>query len=240
VGNHKSIPGGVRLTGKLTGWASAKDVIFEMLRRFTVGGGTGKIIEYFGPGAGALSATQKATITNMGAELGATSSVFVYDESMDAYLRNVGRKEDADQARLWSVILRQDEYCLSHPEKIFDEIVELDLEKIRPAHAGPFSPDRNHRGRRFQDRVALEKWPEDVSAVLLGSCTTHLIRICARQPRYWTRQVSTASSPRRPVVFTRINADFRDPQTGWHPGQVVIRWRSDPFSLLRALYRPVG
>ena len=89
---------GVRLTGKLTGWASAKDVILEMLRGFTVKGGTGKIFEYFGEGARSLSATQKATITNMGAEMGATSSVFVYDESMDEYLRNVGRTADADRA----------------------------------------------------------------------------------------------------------------------------------------------
>ena len=86
---------GVKLTGRLQGWATAKDIILEMLRRFTVKGGTGKIFEYFGEGTQSLSATQKATVTNMGAELGATSSVFVYDESMDAYLRNVGRYEDA-------------------------------------------------------------------------------------------------------------------------------------------------
>ena len=133
---------GVKLTGKLRGWASAKDVILEMLRRFTVKGGTGKIFEYFGEGARSLSATQKATITNMGAEMGATSSVFVYDESMDEYLRNVGRTADADRAESVSQLLVQDEICLTHPEKVYDQVVEIDLAAVEPAHAGPFSPDR--------------------------------------------------------------------------------------------------
>ena len=133
---------GVRLTGELTGWASAKDVILEMLRRFTVKGGTGKIVEYFGPGGETLSATQKATITNMGAELGATTSVFVYDDSMNAYLRNVGRIEDAEQAASMAEIFSQDEVCTNEPEKVFDELIEIDLRDIKPAHAGPYSPDR--------------------------------------------------------------------------------------------------
>ncbi len=162
---------GVRLTGKLTGWASSKDVIFEMLRRFTVKGGTGKIIEYFGPGAGTLSATQKATITNMGAELGATTSVFVYDESMNAYLRNVGRIEDAEMAESISEIIAQDEFCINYPEKVFDEVVEIDLEKIEPAHAGPYSPDRITKVHDFKNLIKQENWPDNVSVVLLGSCT---------------------------------------------------------------------
>ena len=140
---------GVRLTGKLTGWASAKDVILEMLRRFTVKGGTGKIFEYFGEGARSLSATQKATITNMGAEMGATSSVFVYDDSMDEYLRNVGRTAHADQAKSISRLLVQDEICLTHPEKVYDQVVEIDLATVEPAHAGPFSPDRVTSVRRL-------------------------------------------------------------------------------------------
>jgi len=162
---------GVRLTGLLTGWASAKDVIFEMLKRFTVKGGTGKILEYFGPGAETLSATQKATITNMGAELGATTSTFVYDAAMDAYLRNVGRGEDADLAESISDILSQDEDCINNPEKVFDEIVEINLEEIKPAHAGPFSPDRVTEVKDFRPLIESEKWPQHVSVVLLGSCT---------------------------------------------------------------------
>jgi aconitate hydratase len=162
---------GVRLEGKLSGWASAKDVILEMLRRFSVKGGTGKIIEYFGPGARSLSATEKATITNMGAELGATTSVFVYDEAMDAYMRNVGRHEDADTARRMAPILTQDKCCLEDPDTVFDEIHELNLGEIRPAHAGPFSPDRVTLVSAFGDTASDQNWPGVVSAVLLGSCT---------------------------------------------------------------------
>ncbi|MBW2216679.1 MAG: aconitate hydratase [Deltaproteobacteria bacterium] len=162
---------GVRLTGQLTGWASAKDVIFEMLRRFTVKGGTGKILEYFGSGAQTLSATQKATITNMGAELGATTSVFVYDESMNAYLRNVGRIEDAELAESMAEILTQDDVCINEPEKVFDETVEIDLSEIKPAHSGPYSPDRITAVEDFRPLIRKEKWPENVSVVLLGSCT---------------------------------------------------------------------
>jgi len=162
---------GVRLEGKLRGWASAKDVILEMLRRLSVKGGTGRIIEYFGEGARALSATQKATITNMGAELGATTSVFVYDESMDAYLRNVGRNGDADRARSLSHILCQDPQCLESPETVFDELHQIDLGEVLPAHAGPFSPDRVTPVEAFDETAAREGWPGEVSAVLLGSCT---------------------------------------------------------------------
>ena len=162
---------GVDLSGCLNGWASAKDVILEMLGMLTVKGGTGKLFEYFGEGAKNLSATQKATITNMGAELGATASVFVYDESMDAYLKNVGRHEDAEWAASVADILTQDEICLTEPERVYDEIVEVDLGKIVPAHAGPFSPDKVIRVADFKATAKKERWPERISAVLLGSCT---------------------------------------------------------------------
>ncbi|MCF8062340.1 MAG: aconitate hydratase [Deltaproteobacteria bacterium] len=162
---------GVRLSGSLKGWASAKDVILEMLRRLTVKGGTGRLFEYFGKGAESLTAAEKATITNMGAELGATSSVFVYDESMDAYLKNVGRAEDADRARSFQDVLAQDPDCIEAPETVFDELIDLDLGEIRPAHAGPFSPDRVTSTRDFRRTVSSEGWPDTVSAVLLGSCT---------------------------------------------------------------------
>ena len=162
---------GVRLTGKLTGWASAKDIILEMLNRFSVKGGTGKIFEYFGEGARKLSATQKATITNMGAELGATSSVFVYDESMADYLNNTGRETDASEAAALSDILCRDEICATDPERVYDQYLELDLGTIKPAHAGPFSPDRITKVENFRGLVASEKWPQNVSAVLMGSCT---------------------------------------------------------------------
>lgn len=162
---------GVRLTGRLSGWASAKDVILEMLRRFTVKGGTNKIFEYYGEGAGGLSVTQKATITNMGAELGATTSVFVYDDSMDAYLRNVGRGRDADEAKAMKGIICQDDDCMTMPEKVFSELVEIDLNEIKISHSGPFTPDRVAHVNKFKGLIRDENLPEDVSAVLLGSCT---------------------------------------------------------------------
>ena len=162
---------GVRLSGRLRGWATAKDLILEMLRRFTVKGGTNKIFEYFGEGAEDLSVTQKATITNMGAELGATTSVFVYDDSMDAYLRNAGRAGDADEARASISILCQDEDCRRSPEKVFSELVEIDLGSIRPSHSGPFTPDRVTPVDVFKVFIREETLPEDASAVILGSCT---------------------------------------------------------------------
>jgi len=162
---------GVKLIGSLKGWASAKDVIFDILGRFSVKGGTGRIFEYFGEGAESLSVTQKATITNMGAELGATSSVFVYDRSMDDYLRNVGRVEDADYVNSLHEILTQDEVCKREPEKVFHELVEIDLSAIEISHAGPFTPDRITKVREFNDLVSREGLPGDISAVLLGSCT---------------------------------------------------------------------
>ncbi len=175
AGLHWEIPFpvlvGVRLSGRLRGWASAKDVIFEMLKRFGVRGGTGRIFEYYGEGAEGLSVTQKATITNMGAEMGTTSSVFVYDESMDAYLRNVGRIEDADYAKTCAEILTQDEICAREPGKVFHEVVEIDLSVIEPTHAGPFTPDRITRVKDFNEVAVREGWPSEISAVLLGSCT---------------------------------------------------------------------
>ncbi len=162
---------GVNLTGRLTGWASAKDVILEMLNRFSVKGGTGKIFEYFGEGAKALSATEKATITNMGAELGATTSVFVFDDSMTRYLKSTGREKDAASAHNLSEILRRDDICTTNPEQVYDQYLELDLSTIKPAHAGPFSPDRVTKVADFGRVVRGEKWPGKVSAVLIGSCT---------------------------------------------------------------------
>jgi aconitate hydratase len=162
---------GVKLTGKLKGWASAKNVIFEMLQRFSVKGGTGRIFEYFGEGAQNLSVTQKATISNMGAELGATSSMFVYDQSMDDYLRNVGRAADADYAKAYGEILTQDDICSIDPETVFHELVEIDLNTIEISHSGPFTPDRITKINEFKNLITEEKLPEKISAVLLGSCT---------------------------------------------------------------------
>ena len=158
---------GVRLTGTLSGWSSPKDVILEVARRLTVEGGTGAIVEYHGPGADSISATGKATICNMGAEIGATTSLFGYDAHMAAYLRATGRSGIADAADAVAEYLRPDEGA--H----YDEIIEIDLDSLRPLINGPHSPDRAHRvgGEGVGAAAAENDWPLEVSAALIGSCT---------------------------------------------------------------------
>jgi aconitate hydratase len=132
---------GVKLTGKISGWTSAKDVILWVAGQLTVKGGTGAIIEYFGEGADSLSATGKGTICNMGAEIGATCSLFAYDEKMSAYLKATGRKEVADAADLVREHLRPDAEVYSNPKKYYDQLLELDLNTLEPYLNGPFTPD---------------------------------------------------------------------------------------------------
>ncbi len=157
---------GVRLTGSLSGWSSPKDVILEVARLLTVEGGTGAIVEYHGPGADSISATGKATICNMGAEIGATTSVFAYDSNMAAYLRSTGRAEHADAADAVADDLRPDEGAL------YDELIEINLDDLRPMINGPHSPDRAHRvGSAVGAAAAENGWPIEISAALIGSCT---------------------------------------------------------------------
>ncbi|MGA1062336.1 MAG: aconitase family protein, partial [Ilumatobacteraceae bacterium] len=158
---------GVRLNGTLSGWSSPKDVILEVARRLTVEGGTGAIVEYHGPGADSISATGKATICNMGAEIGATTSLFGYDAHMAAYLRATSRSGIADAADAVAEYLRPDEGA--H----YDEIIEIDLDSLRPLINGPHSPDRAHPvgGEGVGAAAAENDWPLEVSAALIGSCT---------------------------------------------------------------------
>ncbi len=157
---------GIRLTGTLSGWTSPKDVILEVARRLTVEGGTGAIVEYFGPGADSISATGKATICNMGAEIGATTSIFGYDSNMADYLRATGRSDIADAADEVASDLRPDDGAA------YDEVVEINLDDLRPMINGPHSPDRAHRvGAEVQQAALSNEWPTEVSAALIGSCT---------------------------------------------------------------------
>lgn len=162
---------GVRLTGELSGWNASKDVILEMLRRLTVAGGTGKIVEYFGPGAEALSCTGKGTITNMGAELGATTSIFAFDDSMMRYLRATGRAELAELCDKHRAELRPDPEVLSNPKEFYDEFVEIDLGKLEAALVGPHTPDLFHPISKMREIAEREDYPTEVSAALIGSCT---------------------------------------------------------------------
>ena len=157
---------GVKLTGTLSGWSSPKDVILEVARVLTVEGGTGAIVEYFGPGADSISATGKATICNMGAEIGATCSVFGYDDNMAAYLRATGRADIATEADKVKSDLRPDDGAN------YDQLIEINLSTLTPLINGPHSPDRAHRAGAAVGAAARENsWPLEISSALIGSCT---------------------------------------------------------------------
>ncbi len=162
---------GVKLTGKLNGWCSAKDIILKLTGLLTVKGGTGSIIEYFGEGAEALSCTGKATICNMGAETGATCSIFRFDDSMIRYLAATGRKEVADLAGQNKVHLSADPEVYSDPEKYYDQYVEINLSQLEPYINGPFTPDLATPLSRMKEEAAKNGWPVDVEVGLIGSCT---------------------------------------------------------------------
>ncbi len=162
---------GVRLTGKLKGWASPKDVILKVAGTLTVKGGTGKIVEYFGSGVESISCTGKATITNMGAELGATTSVFPYDARMGAYLRHTERKELAGLADKYAQYLTPDPEVLKDPEKYYDEVIEIDLSKLEPQWVGPHTPDLLRSVSEMPQAVKDNNYPDDIRCALIGSCT---------------------------------------------------------------------
>jgi aconitate hydratase len=162
---------GVRLTGSLSGWSSAKDVILRVAGLLTVKGGTGAIVEYFGPGAASLAATGKATICNMGAEIGATTSVFPYDEHTAAYLKATRREELADAANNVAADLRADPEVEADPERYFDQVIEIDLSALRPLINGPDTPDLVHEVGEVGAWARANGVPTEISSALIGSCT---------------------------------------------------------------------
>jgi aconitate hydratase len=162
---------GVKLTGKLSGWTSAKDVILKVAGILTVKGGTGAIVEYFGDGADSLSATGKGTICNMGAEIGATCSIFTYDEKMAAYLKVTGRAEVAALADGIKEYLRPDKEIYDDPGKYYDQVIEINLTELEPHVNGPFTPDLAWPISQFADAVKANNWPERLEVALIGSCT---------------------------------------------------------------------
>jgi aconitate hydratase len=162
---------GVKLIGKLNGWTAPKDIILKVAGILTVKGGTGAVVEYFGDGAKNLSATGKGTICNMGAEIGATTSTFGYDQSMERYLRATNRADVADLANEISDYLSGDEEVYANPEKYFDELIEIDLNTLMPHLNGPFTPDRATQIADMHDEAVKNGWPLDVEWALIGSCT---------------------------------------------------------------------
>ena len=162
---------GIKLTGKLSGWASAKDVILKVAGILTVKGGTGAIIEYFGEGAENISCTGKGTICNMGAEVGATTSVFGYDKKMAAYLGSTGRTEIANLANTIAEHLNGDAEVYANPSKYFDQVIEINLSELEPYVNGPFSPDLAWPISKFAAAVKEHNYPEKLEVGLIGSCT---------------------------------------------------------------------
>src|SRR5687767_14456176 len=162
---------GVKLTGKMSGWTSAKDVILWVAGQLTVKGGTGAIVEYFGAGADSMSATGKGTVCNMGAEIGATCSLFAYDSKMSAYLKATGREEVAALADGIREHLRPDAEVYNEPAKYYDQLLELDLNTLEPYVNGPFTPDLATPISQMAAAVKANGWPEKLEVALIGSCT---------------------------------------------------------------------
>ncbi len=162
---------GVKLTGKMSGWTSAKDIILKVAGILTVKGGTGAIVEYFGEGAESLSCTGKATICNMGAEIGATCSLFAYDAKMKDYLNGTGREDIAAAADAVSEHLRSDKEVYENPQAYYDQVIEINLSELEPHINGPFTPDLATPISKMAAAVKENGWPDDVEVALIGSCT---------------------------------------------------------------------
>ncbi|MFN8345154.1 MAG: aconitate hydratase [Spirosomataceae bacterium] len=171
---------GIKLTGKLSGWTSPKDVILKVAGILTVKGGTGAIVEYFGEGATSMSCTGKGTICNMGAEIGATTSTFAYDESMERYLRSTGRDAVADLANSVKEHLTADAGVYEDPEQYFDQVIEINLSELEPHLNGPFTPDLATPISKMKEAAAANGWPTKVEVGLIGSCTNSSYEDIAR------------------------------------------------------------
>ena len=201
---------GIKLTGKLNGWASAKDIILKVAGILTVKGGTNAIVEYFGEGAISLSCTGKGTICNMGAEIGATTSTFGYDESMAKYLRATGRADVADAANAIKEHLTGDDEVYANPSTYFDEVYEINLDELEPHINGPFTPDLATPISKMKEAIAANNWPSKISVGLVGSCTNSSYEDLARA-------VSLASQINEKGL--KLNSEFNI-----NPGSEQIRY----------------
>jgi aconitate hydratase len=193
---------GVHLTGKLSGWTSPKDVITYLCGFLTVKGGTNKIVEYFGPGAESISATGKGTICNMGAELGATTSVFPFDQRMAAYLEATDRRDIAQLAAENHAHLVPDPEVLRNPKDFYDEIVEIDLSTLEPHIVGPHSPDRDRPVSKLAADVRANGWPAGIKAALIGSCTNSSYEDMRRAAHVAMQGIKAGLRARTPFLIT--------------------------------------
>ncbi len=193
---------GIRLTGKLSGWTAPKDVILQVAARLSVKGGTGRIVEYFGPGARSISCTGKATITNMGAELGATTSIFPFDEAMFRYLSATGREEVAELAMRYASYLAADAEVEESPGDYFDEVIEIDLSELEPQWVGPHTPDLLHKASQMREAVRDNGYPDEISAALIGSCTNSSYEDIGRAACIAKQAVERGIKSRVPLLVT--------------------------------------
>ena len=193
---------GIHLKGKLNGWTAPKDIILEVTGLLTVKGGTGCIIEYFGEGAESLSATGKGTICNMGAEVGATTSIFAYDENMSKYLKATGRTEIAEIADKIKEELRSDKEVYENPEKYYDQVVEIDLTSLEPHLNGPFSPDIATPISRIKEVAEKNGWPLRVDVGLIGSCTNSSYEDISRAASIAKQAADKKISPKAEYTIT--------------------------------------
>jgi len=193
---------GVRLTGRLSGWTSAKDVILKVAGILTVKGGTGAIVEYFGPGAESISATGKATICNMGAEIGATCSLFPYDARSAAYLASTRRADLAALADRYAEHLRSDPEVLEDPERYFDRVIDIDLDLLEPHVVGPHTPDLDRPVSELARVAADEGYPLDVSAALVGSCTNSSYEDIGRAAHVARQAKAAGLTVQTPLLIT--------------------------------------
>lgn len=210
---------GVKLTGRLSGWAAAKDIILKVAGILTVKGGTGAIVEYFGEGAESLSCTGKGTICNMGAEIGATTSTFGYDEAMERYLRATGRVEVADAANAIKQHLTADAEVYANPEQYFDQLIEINLSELEPSLNGPFTPDLYTPVSRMREEAEKNGWPLRVEWGLIGSCTNSSYEDLSRA-------ASIAKQAIDKGLITK--AEF-----GINPGSEQVRYTADRDGLLK-------
>jgi aconitate hydratase len=200
---------GVRLTGELSGWASPKDVILWVCGQLTCEGGTNNVVEYFGPGARSISCTGKGTITNMGAELGATTSIFPFDDKMDAYLRATNRAALADLAKKNAELLRADDDVEENPGKYFHKVLELDLSKLEPHVVGPHTPDLARPVSRMAEAVKKEGYPDELSFSLIGSCTNSSYEDIARATDVAEQAIAHGAKAVSPLMVTPGSEQIR-------------------------------
>ena len=193
---------GVKLTGRMSGWTSAKDVILKVADILTVEGGTGAIVEYFGPGVANISATGRATICNMGAEIGATTSLFPYDHETALYLKATGREDIADLADKHTDLLRADEDVEANPTKYFDRIVEIDLDTLEPHINGPMTPDLAHPVSKVGANAKAAGWPLELSSALIGSCTNSSYEDMTRVASIARQAAASGLKVKTPLLVT--------------------------------------